>query len=138
MSPLDVLRDYGLRSFVYAYPLQFGVSLGILSAVVALAGDGSIASTFILFSVIGSVLGVVYSYGVDIVVERQKSDRQESHEVAKPNDATRSLHVLCERYANGELTEAQFEAKLSKLLETETVESAQEYTSRREREFQSE
>lgn len=67
---------------------------------------------------------------VDFVVGiRERTNRQEP--VVEP-DATRSLHVLRERYANGELTEAQFEARLSKLLETETVESAQEYASRRQ------
>ncbi|AFK19651.1 SHOCT domain-containing protein [Haloferax mediterranei ATCC 33500] len=140
-SSLDILRDYGLRSFVYAYPLRFGISLGTFLAVVALASGWSVASTFIFFSVIGSVLGVIYSYAVDFVVARQESGQRETHEghhaSAEP-DATRSLHALRERYANGELTEAQFEAKLSKLLETETVESAQEYASRREQELESE
>ncbi|SEL20824.1 SHOCT domain-containing protein [Haloferax larsenii] len=138
MSSLDTLRGYGLRSFVYAHPLQFGFGLGTLLAVVALANGGSVASTFIWFSAIGCVLGVAYSYAVDFVVSRQQEpDQRESPERQRAPtepDANRSLHALRERYANGELTEAQFERKLDHLLETESVEAAEDYVSKRERE----
>ncbi|WP_396611450.1 SHOCT domain-containing protein [Haloferax sp. S1W] len=138
MSSLDILREYGLRSFVYEHPLQFGVGLGALLAVVALANGGYVASTFIWFSAIGCVLGVAYSYAVDFVVGRQQEpDRRvipESQHASAEPDAARSLHALRERYANGELTEAQFERKLDHLLETETVEAAEDYVSERERE----
>jgi Predicted membrane protein len=38
-----------------------------------------------------------------------------------------ALESLRERYARGELTDEQFEAKLDRLLETETVEDATDY-----------
>lgn len=136
-SSLDILRDYGLRSFVYEHPLQFGFGLGTLLAVVTLVNGGSVASTFIWFSAIGSVLGVAYTYAVDFVVgRREEPARQGFHErspTPAEHDANRSLHVLRERYANGELSEAQFERKVSTLLETETVEAAEDYVSERER-----
>ncbi|WP_435115030.1 SHOCT domain-containing protein [Halolamina sp. C58] len=47
------------------------------------------------------------------------------------------LETLRRRYAEGELSEAQFERKLDQLLETETMEDAEEYA-RRERETERE
>ncbi|MFD1515225.1 SHOCT domain-containing protein [Halomarina rubra] len=44
------------------------------------------------------------------------------------------LETLRRRYAAGELTDAQFEAKLERLLETDTLENAEERAARRERE----
>ncbi|MEZ3142789.1 SHOCT domain-containing protein [Halobaculum sp. MBLA0143] len=45
-----------------------------------------------------------------------------------------ALDTLRDRYARGELTEEQFERKLDRLLETETVEDASEHRRRAERE----
>lgn len=47
-------------------------------------------------------------------------------------DEETPLETLRRRYAEGELSEAQFERKLDQLLETETMEDAEEYA-RRER-----
>ncbi|NHX35919.1 MULTISPECIES: SHOCT domain-containing protein [Halolamina] len=44
------------------------------------------------------------------------------------------LETLRRRYAEGELSEAQFERKLDQLLETETMEDAEAYASRADRE----
>jgi len=44
-----------------------------------------------------------------------------------------ALDTLRERYARGELSEQQFEAKLERLLETETLEDAREDVERRDR-----
>jgi len=43
------------------------------------------------------------------------------------------LETLRRRYAEGELSEAQFERKLDQLLETETIEDAEAYARRDER-----
>ncbi|PGF17430.1 hypothetical protein CP556_15875 [Natrinema sp. CBA1119] len=44
-----------------------------------------------------------------------------------------ALETLRERYAAGELTDAQFERKLERLLDTETLEDAEEWTRERSR-----
>ena len=54
---------------------------------------------------------------------------------SSPGDA---LQTLRERYAAGELTDEQFERKLDRLLETETLEDVQERVQRRRAERQSE
>ncbi|MFC5971417.1 SHOCT domain-containing protein [Halomarina salina] len=41
-----------------------------------------------------------------------------------------AIETLRQRYANGDLTDAQFEAKLDRLLETDTPENAQEWRER--------
>lgn len=46
---------------------------------------------------------------------------------ANTNSTADALETLRERYAAGDLSEAQFEAKLEQLLETETVEDASAY-----------
>ncbi|WP_158057367.1 SHOCT domain-containing protein [Halorussus halophilus] len=47
-----------------------------------------------------------------------------------PESKTDALDSLRDRYARGELSDEQFEQKVEKLLETETPESAREYTER--------
>jgi uncharacterized membrane protein len=49
-----------------------------------------------------------------------------------------ALSTLRERYANGELTDTQFERKLDRLLETETPENAAEWRDRTTRETKTE
>jgi uncharacterized membrane protein len=55
-------------------------------------------------------------------------------------DTETPLESLRRRYANGELTDEQFERKLDRLLETETLEDVEEYRERasaeRERELE--
>lgn len=48
------------------------------------------------------------------------------------------LETLRRRYAEGELSEAQFERKLDQLLETGTMEDAEEYARRKRRERETE
>lgn len=56
----------------------------------------------------------------------------ESDGSATPDEPTETpLETLRRRYAAGELTEAQFERKLERLLETETIEDAEESVGRR-------
>lgn len=75
-------------------------------------------------------------------VEAEPSNPQESRMDSDQQDA---LETLRERYARGELTDEQFERKVERLLETETLEdvedrsrerSAEESGSQREREHE--
>ena len=59
--------------------------------------------------------------------EQASADRSAGEEAETP------LETLRRRYAEGELSEAQFERKLDQLLETETMEDAEAYSGRRER-----
>lgn len=60
----------------------------------------------------------------------EKTDREErSKSESDPRDA---LETLRERYAAGELTDDQFERKLERLLDTETLEDARESARRRD------
>lgn len=59
--------------------------------------------------------------------ERPRSGDADSVRSESKQDA---LDALRERYARGDLSDEQFERKVEKLLETETPESAREYTER--------
>lgn len=62
-------------------------------------------------------------------VEREgETERTGGTEPAGADRNTRdALETLRDRYARGELTDEQFERKLSRLLETDTVENAEEW-----------
>jgi len=63
------------------------------------------------------------------------TDDAETDTAAEPTDSTTdALETLRERYAAGELTDEQFERKLERLLDTETLEEAQEWARNRDRE----
>ncbi|WP_018257670.1 SHOCT domain-containing protein [Halomicrobium katesii] len=71
--------------------------------------------------------------------ESGETTRDESErEADSPNETP--LEALRRRYAEGELTDEQFERKLDRLLETETLEDVEEYRERasqeRERELE--
>ena len=55
---------------------------------------------------------------------------QPTDEAPRAGDAADALERLRTRYANGDLTDEQFERKLDRLLETETPEDAAEWTER--------
>ncbi|MGQ3413526.1 SHOCT domain-containing protein [Natrinema sp. LN54] len=55
-----------------------------------------------------------------------KSDAETAAEPA--SDTRDALETLRERYAAGEVTDEQFERKLERLLDTETLEDAEEWT----------
>ncbi len=61
--------------------------------------------------------------------EEQPTDATEPDD----EDTAAALDTLRDRYARGELTEEQFERKLERLLETDTVENAADYTRDRQR-----
>ncbi|WP_266080140.1 SHOCT domain-containing protein [Haladaptatus caseinilyticus] len=56
-----------------------------------------------------------------------KSDRKKSAEHSEPTVSSKdALETLRNRYANGELTDEQFERKLERLIETETMEDVED------------
>ncbi|GAB7012547.1 SHOCT domain-containing protein [Halolamina salina] len=64
-------------------------------------------------------------------------DDRVSNRSSDENDET-PLETLRRRYAEGELSEAQFERKLDQLLGTETMEDAEEYARRERRDRETE
>ncbi|KAB1189181.1 SHOCT domain-containing protein [Haloferax sp. MBLA0077] len=67
---------------------------------------------------------------VKLYESRRREDESESH-----SETEEALATLRRRYANGELTEAEFEEKVERLLETETVADARTtVAARRQRE----
>lgn len=54
--------------------------------------------------------------------DKSQRDREPQESPTEEESTDRALQALRERYAQGELTEAQFERKLERLLEVETVE----------------
>jgi len=67
--------------------------------------------------VLPAAIGLVRLY------ERRKDDAEDD----EPAEQEAALATLRERYARGELTEAEFERKVERLLETETVADAREF-----------
>jgi hypothetical protein len=61
----------------------------------------------------------------------REEDRADSAEATAADETP--LETLRRRYAEGELTDAQFERKLERLLETDTLENVEERAAREER-----
>ena len=57
-----------------------------------------------------------------------ESRREEDARAPQQSEAQDALETLRQRYAAGELTESEFEAKVERLLETETVADARKRT----------
>jgi hypothetical protein len=68
----------------------------------------------------------------DVMTHSEDESRPEQHrESSNAGESTdQALQTLRERYASGELTEAQFERKLERLLEVETVEGLEQHVGR--------
>jgi uncharacterized membrane protein len=85
---------------------------------------------------------VVFVVGFAVVVplvsvlvgadERDAETAGETRSASTPADPDDPLATLRGRYARGELTEEQFERKLEALLETETLEAAEDRARRRD------
>src|SRR6056297_1954895 len=68
------------------------------------------------------------------VDDDSSTDTAETDESEPTDSTTDALETLRERYAAGELTDEQFEQKLERLLDTETLEGAQEWAEKRNQE----
>jgi uncharacterized membrane protein len=64
--------------------------------------------------------------------ESPSAEADRNERTGSENDPRDALETLRERYAAGELTDEQFERKLERLLDTETLEDARESARRRE------
>jgi uncharacterized membrane protein len=64
------------------------------------------------------------------VTSTETDETTETHSEPTTESTADALDTLRDRYARGELTEEQFERKLDRLLETETVENAEAYRDR--------
>ena len=96
-------------------------------------GPGNWWLAVMLFGYVVVVPTVALLYGDEEDIEEwvDEYDGEETgQDDTEPNDA---LETLRDRYARGELTDEQFERKLDRLLETETLEDVEDRQHRRER-----
>jgi uncharacterized membrane protein len=106
-------------------------STGVVSTLVLVVG---LAALFLGYGWFWVVFAVGYAGVVPLVAKLSKGDVSEdvaglwTDDEKNPEDAaeTDPLETLRERYARGELSEAQFERKLEQLLETETIEDVED------------
>jgi uncharacterized membrane protein len=100
-------------------------------------GPGNWWLGVMLFGYIVAVPIVALLYGDDDDIDEWLDDheRTESREQDDTETAD-ALETLRERYARGELTDDQFERKLDRLLETETLEDVEDRQRRQERDIE--
>lgn len=117
-----------------------------LTGVTAIAVLGvALTALFLGFSWFWMVFVIGYAVVVPIVAvltgagdeddEVDVADGRTGRETAStadrtPDSTVDALDRLRDRYARGELTDEQFERKLDRLLETETLEDARDYAAR--------
>ena len=87
---------------------------------IAMIGSGGISA---LLPLIIGILGFAY-LKADFDSLR---DWIHAQDAAETDQKEAALNVLRERYASGEIDQTEFEKKLDDLLETETVEQAEQY-----------
>ncbi|ELZ81949.1 hypothetical protein C453_18074 [Haloferax elongans ATCC BAA-1513] len=132
MSSFEALQEGGVGGFVHDHPWLFAVALGLVGAGLAVSNSVNPLPAFTNMFLLGAVVGLAYAHATDIVSFAH--DAIGSDADTDTASADQPLHELRERYATGELTEAEFERKLDHLLETESVEATEDYVSKRERE----
>lgn len=66
--------------------------------------------------------------------EKWKQGRTDDEKSDEPTNNKEALETLRNRYARGELTDEQFERKLERLLDTESLEDVEDRAKERERE----
>jgi uncharacterized membrane protein len=111
--------------------LRSARATGIASLVVLGLGLTALFAGLDWFWVIFAVGFAVVVPLVGLLVDRAEpseasTDRSPVQSSDPDTDAADPLATLRERYARGELTDEQFEQKLETLLETETMEAAEE------------
>ncbi|WP_416840139.1 SHOCT domain-containing protein [Haloferax sp. DFSO52] len=138
MNSLDTLRERGVSGFVHDHPWQFAIVIGVVGATLAVSNSVNPFPAFVGMFLVGAVLGLGYSYAMDYLSGRVSWEGTEQSAPVEDVDPEAALHTLRERYAGGELTDAEFETKIQRLLETETVESAREYAAQRDTDLERE
>ncbi|SEO43967.1 Uncharacterized membrane protein [Halogranum amylolyticum] len=117
-------------------PLQELVA-GVVVALVFLVGFGLLAVGYPWFWVAFPVgFAGVLPAALALTKLYERSQRtNDADDVGVPDERADALATLRARYARGELDEAEFERRLERLLETESVADASEHVAReRERE----
>lgn len=132
MSSLDSLHEQGVAGFVNDHPWLFAIGVGLVGASLAVSNGVSPFPAFANMFLVGAFLGLAFTHATDIVSFAQQLVGTASERTEINPD--RALHQLRERYAAGALSDAEFEHKLERLLETETRESAREHVLNGQRE----
>jgi uncharacterized membrane protein len=104
---------------------------GTVITVTLLAGFGLLfagVDVFWLAFVVG--FGGLLPAALGVVKHYQRGEQGRGNRPADPRETDQALDDLRQRYARGELTEAEFEARVERLLETESVGDARDYADR--------
>ena len=107
--------------------LVLGAGLGSLFGLPVLAAVDFWVIFVIGYAVVVPLVSLLRGRGAEST-DQPRDSEVVSHE--ESNDIDAALDRLRDRYARGELSEAQFERKLETLLETETPEDARERVDR--------
>ena len=123
-SPADRLRN---NATGVASTLVTGIWLGAMFT----GQDWWLAALLVGYIVVVPVVALLYGDSSDIEEWWDTDELSELPEEQGTNSGSESsdetpLETLRRRYAEGELTEAQFERKLERLLETETLEDVED------------
>lgn len=96
-----------------------------------------LAALLVGYVVVVPLTEILFDESDDEAVDETTDEHREPAASTAPDaDGEAPLDRLRRRYAEGELTDEQFERKLERLLETETLEDAEDAWRDREREFE--
>ncbi|AUV83557.1 hypothetical protein C2R22_19495 [Salinigranum rubrum] len=123
-----------MRPFRPPHPRHGGRATGVASLLVLGVGLTALFLGYGWFWVVFVVGFAVVVPIVSILAGEGESETDESPVAPSESTGDDPLETLRERYARGDLTEEQFERKLEALLETETLEAAEDRARRRGRE----
>jgi|APHM01.1.fsa_nt_gi Predicted membrane protein len=125
VDPADTTSEPGLESAAVGAALLAG--FGIAAVLYALG----VGVWWIAFPMIGGLVPLAVG-----LAEYYESSAERDDTATDTDETADALERLRERYAQGELTEAEFERRLERLVETESVEEAQRAVDRRQGESQ--
>jgi len=91
-----------------------------------LALFAGVENWWMIFVVGWAVVTPLVAILFDVDDEKEEAATRETPESAATTTTSDALETLRDRYARGELSEEQFERKVERLLETETVEDARD------------
>ena len=129
-TPSDRLREN-------AAELAGTVVTGVWLAALVTGQDWWLAALLIGYVVVVPVVAMLFGDGDEEDEGREDDWEEESagaeHADSVAPDKRDALETLRERYARGELTDEQFERKLERLLESESLEDLEDRARERER-----
>lgn len=103
------------------------VVTGIWLAALVTGQEWWLAALLVGYVVIVPLTGILFE-------EDDEAEAVAGNDSPVPEGDDEALAALRRRYANGELTDEQFERKVERLLETETLENVEDTAVQRERE----